>query len=165
MTYVRISYVFLKVFLPFTSESLALVLTGNIQRSDMIIMIEAFMARAKKDLQIEFDIIKETENIVDLKPRRGLKSSSDLVPCISFVLHSRFHNIEALLAQADISVCQVAMTITATHEGITKVFVAKENVRDDIRQNTMECLVDLTKTSRNILASRQRILKYVHHSY
>jgi hypothetical protein len=131
----------------------------------MIIMMESFMARAKKDLQIEFDIIKETENIVDLKPRRGLKSSADTVPCISFVLHSRFVNIEALLAHADISVCQVAMTITATDEGITKVFVAKENVTSDIRQSTMECLVDLTQTSRNILASRERILKYAHHCY
>jgi hypothetical protein len=129
----------------------------------MIIMLEAFMARAKKHLQIEFDIIKETQNIVDLKPRRGL-NSSDMFPCISFVLHSRYDNIEALLAQADISVCQVAMTITTTHEGITKVFAAKENVTSDIRQNTMKCLVDLTKTSRNISASRQRILKYSHFS-
>jgi hypothetical protein len=126
----------------------------------MIIMLEAFMARAKKELQIEFDIIKETKNIVDIKPRRGLSSSMDMFPSISFVLHSRYDNIEALIAQADISVCQVTMTIKSEK---VKVFAAKEHVTSDIMQNTMECLVDLSKTSRNILASRQRIVKYSHY--
>ena len=136
------------------------VFAGQVQRADMMSLLEAFRARAKSELNIEFDITKETKNVVDLKPRRT-EPPLPFFPCISFVLHSRVETIEAVLAQFDISVCQVAMRVATSREEILKRlrFVATETVTSHIRQKTMQCLVDLTKTSRNIVASRQRILK------
>ncbi len=128
----------------------------------MMILLEAFIARAKSELQIEFDIVKETRTVVDLKPRRH-EPSLPPFPCISFVMHSKADSIEAMLAHADISVCQVAMKVTTTPEGIMKHFVAAAlNVTSHIKQKKMECLVDLTKATRSILATRQRIIKYIH---
>ncbi len=124
-------------------------------------MLETFFARAKSELQIEFDIVKETRTVVDLKPRRH-EPSLPPFPCISFVMHSRADSIEAMLAHADFSVCQVAMKVETTPEGIIKKeFVAASlNVTSHIKQKEMECLVDLTKATRSILATRQRIIKY-----
>ncbi len=125
-------------------------------------MINAFIGRAKSEMQIEFEIVKDTRTVVDLKPRRH-EPSLPPFPCISFVLHSRADSIDAMLAHADISVCQVAMTLETTSEGILQRFVAAApNVTSHIKQKQMECLVDLTKATRSILATRQRIFKYIH---
>ncbi len=123
-------------------------------------LLQAFIARAKSELNIEFDITKETKNVVDLKARRS-KPPLPQFPCISFVLHSRVATIESVLAQFDISVCQVAMRVAASAEPVLNRlrFVAADNVTSDVRQRKMHCLVDLTKDTRNILASRQRIAK------
>ena len=136
------------------------VFAGQVQRSDMMSLLEAFLARAKGELNIEFDITKETKNVLDLKSRRT-EPPLPPFPCISFVLHSRVETIEAVLAQFDISVCQVAMRVATSREEILERlrFVATETVTTHIRQKEMRCLVDLTKITRNIVASRQRVLK------
>ena len=136
------------------------VFAGQVQRADMMRLLQAFIARAKSELNIEFDITKETKNVIDLKPRRS-EPPLPPFPCISFVLHPRVATIESILAQFDISVCQVAMRVAVSKEHVLKRlrFVATDTVTSHIRQKTMQCLVDLTKNTRNIVASRQRIVK------
>jgi hypothetical protein len=90
-----------------------LVFAGHVQRADMMLLLQAFLSRAKSELNIEFDITKETQNVVDLKPRRS-QPPLPRFPCISFVLHSRVQTIESVLAQFDITVCQVANATTTT---------------------------------------------------
>ena len=136
------------------------VFAGQAQLADMMRLLQAFIARAKSELNIEFDITKETKNVIDLKPRRS-EPPLPPFPCISFVLHSRVATIESSLAQFAISVCQVAMRVAVSKEHVLKRlrFVATDTVTSHIRQKTMQCLVDLTKNTRNIVASRQRIVK------
>jgi hypothetical protein len=79
----------------------------------MMRLLEAFLSRAKSELNIEFDVTKETQNVIDLKPRRS-QPPLPRFPCISFVLHTRVQTIESVLAQFDITVCQVENTTTTT---------------------------------------------------
>ena len=50
------------------------VFAGKVKRADMMIELETFRARAKSMLDWEFDIIKETANVVDLKLRAAQPS-------------------------------------------------------------------------------------------
>ena len=50
------------------------VFAGKVKRADMMIALETFRARAKSMLDWEFDIIKETANVVDLKLRAAQPS-------------------------------------------------------------------------------------------
>ena len=67
------------------------VFAGKVTRSDMMIVLETFRARAKSMLDWEFDIIKETANVVDFKLRAAQPSRVVLCGVSQILNRDNYH--------------------------------------------------------------------------
>jgi hypothetical protein len=140
-------------------DDVDLFFTGHATREHMVAALQTFVQRAKTTLHIDFDVTKETVKIVDLRPRRA-EPPLPRFPGISFVLHPQARSIEDAIVQFDLSVCQLAMTLQSDSDETWQRFMVTDAVASHIRRRTMECVVDLTQTTRSILSTRQRVVKY-----